>query len=117
MAYLTEGVYYDTLWLPTHCLGQGIPDDQGHSSSLAGTLGVDTYAHGMVASKFEFEEEAWARMIELPEALTIARQMTQELQGQRIESCIRGDAPHKTWAVQYIFARIARFSRLKENRP
>jgi formamidopyrimidine-DNA glycosylase len=34
-------------------------------------------------------------MIELPEALIIARQMTQELQGKRIESCIRGNAPHK----------------------
>ena len=32
-------------------------------------------------------------MTELPEALTMARQMTRELQGQRIESCIRGNAP------------------------
>ncbi len=34
-------------------------------------------------------------MIELPEALTIARQMSEELRGKRIESGIRGNAPHK----------------------
>ena len=34
-------------------------------------------------------------MIELPEALTIARQMSEELAGKRIESGIRGNAPHK----------------------
>jgi len=34
-------------------------------------------------------------MIELPEALTIARQMSQELKGRRIESGLRGNAPHK----------------------
>jgi formamidopyrimidine-DNA glycosylase len=34
-------------------------------------------------------------MIELPEALTIARQMNQELRGKRIESGLRGNAPHK----------------------
>jgi len=34
-------------------------------------------------------------MIELPEASTIARQMTNELRGKRIESGIRGNAPHK----------------------
>jgi formamidopyrimidine-DNA glycosylase len=39
--------------------------------------------------------EEWTKMIELPEALTIARQMSQELRGKRIESGIRGNAPHK----------------------
>jgi len=34
-------------------------------------------------------------MIELPEASTIARQMNEELIGKRIESGIRGNAPHK----------------------
>ena len=34
-------------------------------------------------------------MIELPEATTIARQMNDELSGKRIESGIRGNAPHK----------------------
>jgi formamidopyrimidine-DNA glycosylase len=34
-------------------------------------------------------------MIELPEALTIARQMTEALQGKRIASAVRGNAPHK----------------------
>lgn len=34
-------------------------------------------------------------MIELPEALVIARQMSEELRGKRIESGIRGNAPHK----------------------
>lgn len=34
-------------------------------------------------------------MIELPEAVTIARQMNQELQGKRIESAVRGNSPHK----------------------
>jgi hypothetical protein len=115
MAYLTEGVYYDTLELPTHCLGQGISGDQRLAHPLAGALGVDSSAPGLVAGKAE--EEAWTRMIELPEALTMARQMSQELQGKRIESCIRGNAPHNTWAVQCIFARVARSSKLKENCP
>jgi formamidopyrimidine-DNA glycosylase len=34
-------------------------------------------------------------MIELPEALTIARQISRELKGKRIEAAIRGNAPHK----------------------
>jgi len=34
-------------------------------------------------------------MIELPEAITIARQMTEALKGKRIESAMRGNAPHK----------------------
>ena len=34
-------------------------------------------------------------MIELPEAMTIARQMSKELKGKRIESGIRGNVPHK----------------------
>ncbi|MDI7276006.1 MAG: DNA-formamidopyrimidine glycosylase family protein [Anaerolineae bacterium] len=34
-------------------------------------------------------------MIELPEALTIARQMNTELRGRRIEAALRGNAPHK----------------------
>jgi formamidopyrimidine-DNA glycosylase len=34
-------------------------------------------------------------MIELPEAATIARQMTKELKGKRILSAVRGNAPHK----------------------
>jgi formamidopyrimidine-DNA glycosylase len=34
-------------------------------------------------------------MIELPEALIIARQISQELKGKRILSGIRGNAPHK----------------------
>src|SRR3990172_10428018 len=34
-------------------------------------------------------------MIELPEAMTIARQMTEALKGKRIESGIRGNSPHK----------------------
>jgi formamidopyrimidine-DNA glycosylase len=34
-------------------------------------------------------------MIELPEAVTIAAQMTEELRGKRIESAIRGNALHK----------------------
>ena len=34
-------------------------------------------------------------MIELPEAATIARQMTKELKGKRIASARRGNAPHK----------------------
>ena len=34
-------------------------------------------------------------MIELPEAATIARQMTGELKGKRIASAVRGNAPHK----------------------
>lgn len=36
-------------------------------------------------------------MIELPEVLTIARQMNEELTGKTIESFIHGDSPHK-WA-------------------
>ena len=34
-------------------------------------------------------------MIELPEALTIARQMTDELAGKRIATAIQGSSPHK----------------------
>ena len=34
-------------------------------------------------------------MIELPEALTIARQMTDELRGKRIRAGTRGNTPHK----------------------
>lgn len=34
-------------------------------------------------------------MIELPEALTIANQVTRELAGKRIKACIRGNSPHK----------------------
>jgi formamidopyrimidine-DNA glycosylase len=34
-------------------------------------------------------------MIELPEAATIARQMTDALKGKRIASAVRGNAPHK----------------------
>lgn len=34
-------------------------------------------------------------MIELPEALTIARQITKELKGKRIQCGTRGNAPHK----------------------
>ena len=34
-------------------------------------------------------------MIEPPEALAIARQMSEELKGKRIESGICGSAPHK----------------------
>lgn len=34
-------------------------------------------------------------MIELPEAVTIARQMSAELAGKRIASAVRGNAPHK----------------------
>jgi formamidopyrimidine-DNA glycosylase len=34
-------------------------------------------------------------MIELPEALIIARQMSEELKGKQIESGIRGNVPHK----------------------
>lgn len=34
-------------------------------------------------------------MIELPEATVVARQMSQELQGKRIESCVRGNVSHK----------------------
>jgi formamidopyrimidine-DNA glycosylase len=34
-------------------------------------------------------------MIELPEALTIARQISAGLKGKRVESGIRGNAPHK----------------------
>jgi len=34
-------------------------------------------------------------MIELPEALTIARQMNDELEGKRIASGVRGNSPHK----------------------
>ena len=34
-------------------------------------------------------------MIELPEAMIIARQMNKELKGKHIASCIRGNAPHK----------------------
>ncbi len=34
-------------------------------------------------------------MIELPEALTIARQMSGELKGKQIESVMRGNVPHK----------------------
>jgi formamidopyrimidine-DNA glycosylase len=34
-------------------------------------------------------------MIELPEAMTIARQMSKELKGKRIASGIRGNVPHK----------------------
>jgi len=34
-------------------------------------------------------------MIELPEALTIARQMSDTLKGKRIESAVRGNVPHK----------------------
>jgi formamidopyrimidine-DNA glycosylase len=34
-------------------------------------------------------------MIELPEAVTIARQMDQELKGKRIKTIVRGSSPHK----------------------
>ncbi len=34
-------------------------------------------------------------MIELPEAVTIARQMDQELKGKRIAAIVRGSSPHK----------------------
>jgi formamidopyrimidine-DNA glycosylase len=34
-------------------------------------------------------------MIELPEALTIARQMNETLQGKKIASVVRGNSPHK----------------------
>jgi formamidopyrimidine-DNA glycosylase len=34
-------------------------------------------------------------MIELPEAITIARQMTVELKGKVIQSCMPGNSPHK----------------------
>jgi formamidopyrimidine-DNA glycosylase len=34
-------------------------------------------------------------MIELPEAVTIARQMRQELRGKRIADVVRGSSPHK----------------------
>jgi formamidopyrimidine-DNA glycosylase len=34
-------------------------------------------------------------MIKLPEATVIARQITEELRGKKIESCIRGNSPHK----------------------
>jgi formamidopyrimidine-DNA glycosylase len=34
-------------------------------------------------------------MIELPEALTIARQMTHELAGRRIATAVQGSSPHK----------------------
>jgi len=34
-------------------------------------------------------------MIELPEAMVVARQMSQELQGKRIASCVRGNESHK----------------------
>jgi len=40
-------------------------------------------------------KEESVEMIELPEASTIARQMNDELRGKRIESGIRGNAPHK----------------------
>ncbi|MGD8239538.1 MAG: hypothetical protein PVH68_13345, partial [Armatimonadota bacterium] len=36
-------------------------------------------------------------MIELPEVVTLARQITDELKGARIASCERGNSPHK-WA-------------------
>ena len=41
------------------------------------------------------EQEENATMIELPEALTIAAQMNEALKGKRIESCIRGNIPHR----------------------
>ena len=34
-------------------------------------------------------------MLELPEAITIARQMNRELRGKRIETCVAGHAPHR----------------------
>jgi len=34
-------------------------------------------------------------MIELPEAVTIARQISRELKGKRIQRAVRGNAPHK----------------------
>lgn len=34
-------------------------------------------------------------MIELPEAITIARQMNAAIQGKQIEDCVRGNTPHK----------------------
>ena len=39
--------------------------------------------------------ENWSNMIELPEATVIARQMTVGLKGKKVESCIRGNSPHK----------------------
>jgi len=39
-------------------------------------------------------------MIELPEALTIARQMTAELQGKRIVSGLRGNARTSSLSTQ-----------------
>jgi len=41
------------------------------------------------------KEQETAKMIELPEALTIARQMNDELKGKKIESGNRGNSPHK----------------------
>ena len=34
-------------------------------------------------------------MVELPEAVTIARQIDEWLKGRRIESAVRGNSPHK----------------------
>jgi formamidopyrimidine-DNA glycosylase len=34
-------------------------------------------------------------MIELPEAVSIARQITETLAGKTIAACVRGNAPHK----------------------
>ncbi len=34
-------------------------------------------------------------MIEYPEAATLARQMSVELSGKRVSSCLRGNSPHK----------------------
>jgi len=34
-------------------------------------------------------------MIELPEAITIARQISKELKGKKIVSATRGSSPHK----------------------
>jgi hypothetical protein len=53
MGYLTEGVYYDTLELPTHCLGQRVPGDQRPAHPLAGALLVDPGTYGLVAGAVE----------------------------------------------------------------
>ena len=39
--------------------------------------------------------EKGKNMIELPEAITIARQMNAAIQGKQIEDCVRGNTPHK----------------------
>jgi len=59
----------------------------------------DTFARLLVKSKevsgSENQEQETTKMIELPEALTIARQMNDELKGKRIESGNRGNSVHK----------------------